>query len=193
MKKQDELIEIRWHGRGGQGAVTASKILAEAAIREGKFIQAFPEYGPERMGAPIKSFTRISEIPIIIHSQVYNPQIAVVLDPTLLGVVDVCEGMPDEGILLINSQMEPSKIREEFSITGRRLFTVDATSIAIKTLGRNIPNTPMLGALVKATGLIKLDGLIEGFRQQYSKKFSSEIIEKNISAIKSAYEKVREG
>jgi len=189
MKK--ELIEIRWHGRGGQGAVTASKLLAEGAIREGKFIQAFPEYGPERMGAPIKSFTRISKTPIVIHSQVYNPQVVIVLDPTLLSVVDVSEGLAKDGTLLVNSSLSPAEIKKQFGINGDRVLSVDATSIAIEKLGKNIPNTPMLGALAKATGLIKLDSLIEGFKKEYLHKFKEELIEANIAAMKDAYQKVK--
>ena len=143
------------------------------------------------MGAPIKSFTRISEVPIVIHSQVYTPQIVVVLDPTLLSVVDICEGLPTDGVVLINSQNTPAQIRKQVKANGFKLFTVDATSIAIDKLGKNIPNTPMLGALVKATGIIELDTLIEGFREEYAGKFKDDLIQSNILAIKEAYKRTK--
>lgn len=185
------LIEVRWHGRGGQGAVTASKILAESALAEGKFIQAFPEYGPERMGAPIRSFTRISSVPISIHCQVTNPQVVVVLDPTLLGVVDIAEGVPDDGVILVNTTLNPEDVRKKLKLNGKKIFTVDARSIAIEKIGRDIPNTPMIGALVKATGLISLEGLIKDFREKYSGKFKQEVVEGNIAAIRTAHEQVK--
>ncbi len=187
----EELIEVRWHGRGGQGAVTAAEVLAESALAEGKHIQAFPEYGPERMGAPVRSFNRISGQPIYIHCQVTNPRVAIVLDPTLLGVVDVSEGVPEDGIIMINTAEAPAAIRKQLNLKGRKLYTVDATSISIAKLGRNIPNTPMIGALVKVTGLITIDGLIKNFRQKYASKFKAEVIEGNVAAIQAAFEQVK--
>lgn len=187
----DKLLEIRWHGRGGQGAVTASKILADAALLEGKYIQAFPEYGPERMGAPIKSFTRISEHPIKRHCQVISPKVVIVLDPTLLGVVDISEGVPRDGVIIINSHDGHKEIRKELNLKERKLFTVNATKIAIDNIGKNIPNTPMIGALVKATGVLKLESVIESFKKEYSRKFRAEIIEGNIKAIEAAYKEVK--
>lgn len=186
------LIEIRWHGRGGQGVVTAAKMLAESSLSEGKFIQAFPEYGPERMGAPIRSFTRISPTPIIIHSQVRNPQIVVVLDPTLIGSVDICEGLSSDGIILVNTPGSPGQIRDQLKLKKAKVFTVDATAIAIEKFGKNIPNTPMIGALAKVTNLVKIEALVENFQKAYSEKFKPEVIQGNIEAIKTAYEKVRE-
>ena len=123
----EKLIEVRWHGRGGQGAVTASKLLATSALAEDKYIQAFPEYGPERMGAPIQSFTRISEIPIKIHCHVTNPSIVVVLDPTLLGAVDVTEGLTEDGVLIINTKDSPARTRDKLNLKGREVYTVDAS------------------------------------------------------------------
>jgi pyruvate ferredoxin oxidoreductase gamma subunit len=187
----NNLIEIRWHGRGGMGAVTASKIVADAALKDGKFIQAFPEYGPERMGAPIRSFTRISQQPITIHSQVENPDVVVVLDPTLLGVVDVCEGLFEDGVLIVNTSHPPSMVRQQLELKGRQLVTVDATKIALDTLGRNIPNTPMVGALVKATEVVNLEVLLEEFKIQYSSKFSPDVVSANLEAIKTAYNEVQ--
>ncbi|MCK4430312.1 MAG: 2-oxoacid:acceptor oxidoreductase family protein, partial [Candidatus Aminicenantes bacterium] len=154
-----DLIEVRWHGRGGQGAKTASQLLAGAALDEDMYIQAFSEYGPERMGAPIQSFTRISKEPIMIHCHVTDPEVVVVLDPTLLGTVDVASGLSEEGKLIVNTNKSPSDIRKETGLKGARIYTVDATQIALDCLGRPIPNTPMIGALIKVTELIKIENL----------------------------------
>ncbi len=186
-----ELLEVRWHGRGGQGAVTAAKVLAESAIVDGKFIQAFPEYGPERAGAPVRSFTRISKEPIYIHSQVTDPKVVVVLDPTLLEVINVTEGLTEDGILIINTNESPKDIKERLKIKNIKVFTVSATDIAIKELKRNIPNTPMIAALLKVTGILKIEKVCSNFKSKYSKKFNPEIIEGNLRAMKSAYDSVR--
>jgi pyruvate ferredoxin oxidoreductase gamma subunit len=187
------LIEIRWHGRGGQGAKTAALLFADAALSEGKYIQAFPEYGPERMGAPVQSFNRLSDTPINIHCGIENPSIVVVLDPTLMDIVEVTKGLPEDGILLINTTETPSQIRKEKNIKGRKIYTVDASGISKETIGRNIPNTPMLGALIKATGLINYERMLEDTRKKLEKKFRSkpEMIDGNINAIKRAYEEVK--
>jgi pyruvate ferredoxin oxidoreductase gamma subunit len=187
----EKLIEVRWHGRGGQGAVTASKLLATSALAEDKFVQAFPEYGPERMGAPIQSFTRISETPIKIHYHVTNPDIVVSLDPTLLGVVDVTEGLTEDGVLIINTEESPAQIREKLNLKGRKVYTVDASKIAQETIGRPLPNTPLIGALIKATGLLKLEKVLADIEDKFKKKFSSNIVEGNINAIKRAYQEVK--
>lgn len=186
-------IEIRWHGRGGQGAVTASKILADAALASGKFVQAFPEFGPERTGAPVKSFNRISTQPINTHIQITNPDIVVVLDPTLIGIVDICEGLSRDGTLIINTDKSPGQIRKELSKPIGKIATVNATDIAIKEFKRNIPNTPMIAALVKITGILKLEDVLEGFKKQYSEKFSPEVVEANLGAMKAAYNEVKIG
>lgn len=185
------LLEIRWHGRGGQGAVTASKILAESAILGGKFIQAFPEYGPERAGAPVRSFTRISDDPILIHSQVTNPNIVLVLDSTLLDAVDVTEGLDDDGIIIVNTTETAADIRKELNLKGRKIYTIGATDIAIKELKRNIPNTPMVAALAKVTGLVSLDVIKKNFQENYSKKFRKEIVEANLRAMDTAYNAIK--
>ena len=189
------LIEVCWHGRGGQGAVTAAKVLAESALSAGKFIQAFPEYGPERMGAPIRSFTRISSQPISIHSQVASPGVVVVLDPTLLGSVDVCEGLLENGTIIVNTPEQPGDIRKILGLDDKKLiakvFTVDATKISLETIGKNIPNTPMIGALIKATDILELNAVVEDFRKKYAKKFKPEIIEGNVRAIEKAYNEVK--
>jgi pyruvate ferredoxin oxidoreductase gamma subunit len=186
-----DVIEIRWHGRGGQGAKTAALLLAESALEEGKYIQGFPEYGPERMGAPMRSFTRISEAPITLHSNVRNPDAVVVLDSTLLDTIDVVDGLPEEGVVLINTSQSPQKIRQELNLKKRKVFTVDASSISLDILGRNLPNTPMLGALIKATDLLSIDTIISAIKHKFEKKFSSRILEGNIQAIRRAYEEVK--
>ncbi len=188
-----DITEIRWHGRGGQGAVTAAKLVAEAALRQDQYFQASPEYGPERMGAPIQAFTRISAEPIDIFCGVTNPDIVVVLDPTLLGAVDVTDGMPEGGTLLVNTADEPAVIREQTGFASGKVATVDATQIAIDTIGKAIPNTPMLGALLKATGIMDIDGVLEHVRTSFGKKFSQEIIEGNVNAVRRAYEEVKIG
>ena len=187
MEKQ---IEIRWHGRGGQGAVTAAKILAEAAISAGKFVQAFPEFGPERAGAPVKSFNRISKEPIRSHSQITNPNVVVVLDATLLSMVNVCEGLSDDGLLVINTDKSPSEVKQECGIKAR-VATVDATDIAVKEFKRNIPNTPMIAALIKATGMLKFENVLNDFKRQFSSKFSSDVVESNLKVMREAFDRVK--
>lgn len=179
--------EIRWHGRGGQGAWTASELLAKAAIHEGKYIQSFPEFGPERMGAPVRAFTRISTEPIKLHCTVYTPDIVVVLDPTLLKTVDVTEGLKENGILVINSKEEPKEIRKQLNSNTGKLWTVPATEIAIEILNRPITNTAMLGAVARITKLVKL----ESIEKVVKERFKQPLAEKNVAVIKKAYEEVK--
>jgi pyruvate ferredoxin oxidoreductase gamma subunit len=186
-----QITEVRWHGRGGQGTVTAAKIFAETAMRGGKYVQAFPEYGPERMGAPLRAYNRVSDTLLSLHCQVTNPRIVAVVDPTLLGSVDVTEGTPDDAIFVINTADDPKKVRETYGITHGSVFTVDATRIALETLGRPIPNTPILGALARITDVISKEHLIEDTRANLSKKLSAEVVGKNIEAISRAYEEVK--
>ena len=185
------LTEIRWHGRGGQGAVTAAKMVAELALGQGKCFQAFPEYGPERSGAPIVAFTRVSDAPIQIYAGIEHPQIVVVLDPSLLGVVDVTKGAPADAIVLVNSEMSPAELRKHYGLKGSRLFTVAATRIAIETIKRPIPNTPMVGALTRITGLFPIDEVVAFLRVDFGKKFPPKVVEGNISAITRSYEEVQ--
>jgi len=185
------MIEIRWHGRGGQGAKTGALFLAEAAIGEGKYSQGFPEYGPERMGAPMKGFTRIDDKPIKVHCEVANPQVVIVLDTTLLEAVDVCEGLKEDGVLLVNTPHDPSWIRQKLNISGRKVYTVDASGISIQEIGKAIPNTPMIGAFIRATGLLKPETIYEDIRRKFGKKFDRRITEGNIRAIERAYEEVK--
>lgn len=188
----DKVLEIRWHGRGGQGAKTAALMLAETAAEVGKYVQGFPEYGPERMGAPILAFNRISDEPIHIHSNVINPHIVVVLDATLLGP-NVTKGVPDDGIYVINTPKSPEEVRKILKLEGGKIFTVDANKIALETIGRAIPNTPMMGALMKATGIIPFEEFLDKVTGQLKKKFRTkpEVIDGNIEAIKRAYQEVK--
>ena len=188
-----DLIEIRWHGRGGQGVVTASKLLAETAMESGQFFQAFPDYGPERMGAPIRAFTRLSSQPIHIHSQVEAPEIVVVLDPTLLGTVNVTEGLVEEGTLLVNTPMSPQAVRDAVDFHTGQAFTVDATHIAIEEIGREITNTPMLGALARATGMFELDQMAGELRAWFGAKLSQKAIEANVQAMRRAADELQGG
>ncbi len=187
------LMEIRWHGRGGQGVVTAGKVLADAALESGRYFQAFPDYGPERMGAPIRAFTRLSDEPIVVHSQINHPDVVIVLDPTVIGTVDVTEGLKDDGILIVNTSESPQAIREKLNFRGGKVFTVDASKIAIEELGREITNTPMLGAFARATGLFDLDELDEQIRHKFARKLSDEMIEANVRAMRRASEALQEG
>lgn len=188
-----KLIEIRWHGRGGQGAKTAAILFADAALGEGKFVQAFPEYGPERMGAPVAAYNRLSDTPISIHCGVTNPQVVAVLDPTLMSIVDVTSGLNEDGILLINTSKTPAQVRKEIGLKDKKLFTIDASTISKETIGREIPNTPMLGAVVKITELINFERMIADTRKKLEKKFKTkpEVIDGNIKAIQRAYEEVK--
>ena len=179
-----DMMEFRWHGRGGQGAWTASELLARTALDEGKYIQSFPEFGPERMGAPVTAFTRISTEPIRLHCAIYNPDVVVVLDNTLLKTVPVTAGLTrDENILIINTPEEPKTMRENLNITKGKVWTVPATEIALKILGAPITNTALLGCVAKATNIVTL----EGIEKTLKGKFRPDLAEKNYAVIKEAY------
>jgi len=189
-----DLIEIRWHGRGGQGAKTAALLFADACLASGKYVQAFPEYGPERMGAPVASFNRLSSKPILLHSGVTNPDVVAVLDPTLIETVDVLDGIPDDGVLIVNTNKQAADIRKELGVPAKiRVYTVDASAISSETIGRDIPNTPMMGAMVKVTGVLDIKDMLLDTRKKLELKFRSkpEVIEGNIKAIERAYNEVR--
>ncbi|MEM3457845.1 MAG: pyruvate ferredoxin oxidoreductase subunit gamma [Candidatus Bathyarchaeia archaeon] len=181
------MMEVRWHGRGGQGAWTASELLARAAIHEGKYIQSFPEFGPERMGAPVTAFTRISTEPIKIHCAVYNPDIVAVIDPTLLKTVPVTEGLSEEGTIIVNSKDAPTEIRKILNSNKGKVWAVPATEIAIKILGMPIGNTAMLGAVARITEIVKL----ESIEKVVKERFRKDLAEKNFAVIKEAYEEVK--
>lgn len=185
MKK---MLEFRWHGRGGQGAWTASELLARTAISEGKYIQSFPEFGPERMGAPVTAFTRISPEPIRLHCAVYDPDVVVVLDNTLLKTVPVTAGINTENdVIIINSVEEPAKVRQDLKLTIGHLWTVPATEIALKILGAPITNTAMLGAVAKATDVVTLEGL----EKTVKGRFKVDLAEKNFAVIKEAFKEAK--
>jgi pyruvate ferredoxin oxidoreductase gamma subunit len=178
----EKMIEIRWHGRGGQGAVTSAEILSEAAISEGKFAQAFPSFGPERRGAPVQAYVRISpDHPIRIRSSITEPDVVAVLDPGLLRAVDVASGLKPGGIVIINTVKNASQIRQEFNIKAT-IATVGATKIALELLGVPITNTTMIGAVLKVTEAVKMDSLFEPINKRFGR-----LGEKNIAALKRAY------
>lgn len=182
MKK---IIEIRWHGRGGQGAKTAALLLADAAFNTGKYVQGFPEYGPERMGAPITAYNRISDERCTIHSNIYEPDFVVVVDSTLLSAVDVTKGLKKEGAIVINSPKTPNELREKLKGYEGRVYMIDAGKIAEETLGRNIPNTPMLGAIVKVSGIVEKEKFIRDMEESFQHKFATKpaVIEGNKKAL----------
>jgi len=185
------VTEVRFHGRGGQGAKTAAQMLAEAVIAQGKYVQAFPEYGPERSGAPMRSYTRLSDNPITIHSGVYHPDIVTVLDNTLLESVDVLEGISSGGTILINTTDSAESIKGKLKADDVRIYTVDATRIAMETTGKPFPNTPMLGAIAKATGIIGKEGLIKEIKHKFLVKLGEKLTEANVQALNRAYEEVK--
>jgi 2-oxoacid:acceptor oxidoreductase gamma subunit (pyruvate/2-ketoisovalerate family) len=182
-----KILEVRWHGRGGQGAWTASELLARASIHEGKYIQSFPEFGPERMGAPVAAFTRISSEPIQIHCAVYNPDVVAVLDSTLLKTVPVAKGLNEGGIIIINSKENPAEMRKAVNTDKGKLWTVPATEIAMRILGRPITNTAMLGAVAQVTGIVKL----ESIEKVVKERFRQNIAEKNVAVVKEAYKEAK--
>ena len=176
------MIEIRFHGRGGQGAVTSAELLAVAAIGEGKYAQAFPSFGPERRGAPVVAFCRIDDQPIKIRANVYEPDIVIVLDASLLKIVNVASGLKQDGLLVTTSKDSPEKVKEDLGIKNR-LAVVDAAKIAMEVLGLPITNTTMLGSLVKASGVVKKESFVPPFKERFGR-----IADKNISAFERAYQ-----
>ncbi len=184
------MLEVRWHGRGGQGAKTAAQFLAEAAMETGKFIQAFPEYGPERAGAPIRAYTRIDDAPIKIHCGVTNPGIVVVVDPTLMSK-EALDGLPEDGILVVNTSKPPEEFKKGLNITTVKVATVDGTKIALDTLGLPMPNIPMLGALVKVSPVVSLEKLKDQIRHKFLKKLGEEKTNANIEGMERAYKEVK--
>ena len=190
-----DIIEIRWHGRGGQGAKTASLLLADAAFNTGKFVQGFPEYGPERMGAPITAYNRISTERSTVHSNIYEPDYVVVVDETLLASVDVTAGLKAEGAIVINSGKDPEELRPRLKGYPGRVCTIDAGKISEEELGKNFPNTPMLAAIVKVSGVVEEREFIQDMEASFRHKFASkpQVIEGNMRALKRAMREVREG
>ncbi len=186
-----ETLQIRWHGRGGQGAKTAAGMVAEVAVGAGRHAQGAPEYGAEREGAPIKAYTRISEKPIRVHDAIYYPDVVVVLDETLLESESVDEGLTEDGILLVNTKDSPAQIRQRLALEGRKVYTIDATGIALEEIGRPIPNTVMIGALVKVTGAVDVKDIEKSIRKKFGEKLSEGVLQGNIRAVERAFKDVR--
>lgn len=187
-------IEIRWHGRGGQGIVTAAKVLAEACLSGGGYVQAFPEYGPERAGAPIRAFNRVSEKAIRMYGPILHPKVVSIADATLIDAVNVTEGAPDDAIFIVNTSKNPKEVRKKLKAKdSQKVYTVDATRIAIDSFGRPLPNSSMLGAICKATAIVDMDTLLDNVKKSFGKKFAQKIIDGNLEATKRGYEEVKEG
>ena len=181
--------EICWHGRGGQGVVTANEILAESAIYSGKYVKAFPEFGPERMGAPIRAFSRISDGPVRVHTQVYEPDIVIVIDPTLIGKVDVAKGLKKGGFIRANYEGTPAELQKAIGTTAE-CHSVNASKIALEEIGKPLVNTAMLGALIKIRPIITYSEMEDNITDKFTGKLSDKLIVKNLSALKRAYEEV---
>ncbi len=193
--KENGLIEFRWHGRGGQGAKTACLLLADAAFSAGKFVQGFPEYGPERMGAPITAYNRISDVRCSIHCNIDHPDYVVVVDETLLDTVDVTHGLSPEGAVIVNTAHAPQQIREKLRGWTGRVCTIDARRISEETLGRNFPNTPMLSATVKVSGVLKEAQFKQDMEESFQHKFATkpQVVAGNMAALVQAWEEVQAG
>ena len=187
-----DLIEIRWHGRGGQGAKTASLLLADAAFNTGKYIQGCPEYGPERMGAPITAYNRISNTPIRIHSNIYEPDYVVVVDDSLLEAVDVTAGLKPDGAIVINTTKSGNELKPLLNGYTGDVYTIDARKISLETLGKYFPNTPMLAAIVKVSGVIEEKDFLADMEGSFKHKFAKkpEVIDGNMKALEMALKEV---
>ena len=191
----NDMVEIRWHGRGGQGAKMACMLLADVAGLEGKFVQGFPEYGPERMGAPITAYNRISEKRCTIHSNIYYPDYVVVVDESLLDSVDATGGLKEGGAIIINTPSSPREMRERLRGWTGKVCTIDARRISEETLGRNFPNTPMLAAAVKVSGVLETELFLADIEESFKHKFAAkpQVIAGNMATLKKSMEEVQEG
>ena len=189
----DNLIEIRWHGRGGQGAKTASLLLADAAFNTGKYIQGFPEYGPERMGAPITAYNRISDEPITIHSNIYEPDYVVVVDDTLLDAVDVTAGLKKDGAIIINTTKKYDDFKDSLKGYDGNVYCIDARKVSIEALGKYFPNTPMLAAIVRVTGIMSDEQFLNDMQGSFKHKFAKkpEVIDGNMKALELALKEIQ--
>jgi pyruvate ferredoxin oxidoreductase gamma subunit len=188
-----EMLEIRWHARGGQGAKTAALLLAESLMGEGTYVQAFPEYGPERMGAPMRSYDRISSKPIRLHTSIKNPDVVIILDPSLLADPSTLDGLKEDGIILVNTVEDPKTVREKYNIKGRKIYTLNASQLAQEELKRDLASVPMLGALIRVTGLVSLEDFLTHIRKELERKFAHrpEVIEANLKLYQRAYQEVK--
>ena len=193
--KENGLIEFRWHGRGGQGAKTACLLLADAAFCSGKYVQGFPEYGPERMGAPITAYNRISDVRCSVHCNIENPDYVVVVDETLLDSVDVTHGLSPEGAVIVNTAHSPAQIREKLRGWQGSVCTIDARRISEETLGKNFPNTPMLAAAVKVSGVLEEAKFKKDMEDSFHHKFATkpQVVAGNMAALVQAWEEVQAG
>ncbi len=191
----NDMVEIRWHGRGGQGAKSACMLLADVAGLEGKFVQGFPEYGPERMGAPITAYNRISEKRCSVHSNIYYPDYVVVVDETLLDSVDVTGGLKEGGAIIINTPSSPREMRERLAGWTGKICTIDARRISEENLGANFPNTPMLAAAVKVSGVLEIERFLADMEESFKHKFASKphVIEGNMATLKKSMDEVQVG
>ena len=192
---KNDMVEIRWHGRGGQGAKMACLLLAEVAGLEGKFVQGFPEYGPERMGAPLTAYNRISEKRCTIHSNIYYPDYVVVLDETLLESIDVTGGLKEGGAIIINTPRSPEEIRPRLRGWTGKVCTIDARRISEEILGKNFPNTPLLAAVVKVSGVLETERFLTDMEESYKHKFAAkpQAIEGNVATLKKSMKEVQVG
>ena len=191
--KKNGLVEFRWHGRGGQGAKTACLLLADAAFASGKHVQGFPEYGPERMGAPITAYNRISDVPCTVHSNIYSPDYVVVVDETLLDSVDVTHGLQTDGAVIVNTPKAPAEIRRKLRGWKGRVCTLDARKISEETLGRNFPNAPMLSAAVKVSGVLEKEQFMGDMEESFHHKFATkpQVVAGNMAALRKSWEEVQ--
>lgn len=184
----NDILQIRWHGRGGQGAKTAALLLADVVFSTGKYVQGFPEYGPERMGAPITAYNRISDNKIRVHSNIYEPDYVVVVDETLIESVDVTKGLKKDGAIIVNSARDKEEVAKELKSYGYegRVHTVDAKKISIETLGKNFPNSPMLAAIVKVSGVMSEETFLKEMQHSFEHKFATKpgVIDGNMKALK---------
>jgi len=188
--QMNDTIEIRWHGRGGQGAKTAALLLADVAFKTGKYVQGFPEYGPERMGAPITAYNRISADPITVHSNIYDPDFVAVVDDSLLESIDVTHGLKTDGAIIVNTQKPKAEIESMLKGYTGKLYTIDAKDISVKALGKNYPNSPMLAAVVAVTGVMEQETFLNEMQASFQHKFAKkpEVIDGNMKALKMTFE-----
>lgn len=188
-----DTIEIRWHGRGGQGAKTAALLLADVAFKTGKYVQGFPEYGPERMGAPITAYNRVSADPITIHSNIYYPDYVAVVDDSLLETIDVTHGLKPEGAIIVNTQKSKEEITAMLNGYQGEVYTIDAKDISVKALGKNYPNSPMLAAVVAVTGVMEPEVFLKEMQASFQHKFAKkpEVIEGNVKALQMTLDAVK--
>jgi len=188
-----DTIEVRWHGRGGQGTVTACKVFADACLNGGRYVQAFPEYGPERAGAPIRAYNRVSERELRGHYPVIRPNIVVVVDATLLDSIDVTEGAPDDAAFIVNCCAKSGDIRKRIHAgPNQRIVAVDATHISIETIGRPMPNAPLIGCIARVSGILSLQDALDDIQKNFSKKFSRKIVDGNLEATRRGFEEATE-